>query len=239
MDISWLKARPDADGEPAACHLGAGLYYLTGRSAVGTCWAQRGERLYRLEVEGTAPTRFEWRILRQGRLIARGNMRPPRLGGLREALTTARELCEQAIRLDTTLGAPGATREVGEKALDRVQSGRKSASLRFAAARAALALRPVPQGGPELAGQRLRWARCRKGWPLAAMAVRGGISTATAQRMEVHASGRQIGLEFWLRLAAALGVDAAWLLLGRGTHDQAAPALGAAAPQPERLQSHA
>lgn len=238
MDIAWLTTRPEVAGEPEACSLCAGCYYLRARVAVGVSWAQRGDRLYRLEVESSGPVRFGWRLLRLEVLIAHGSMQPPRLGGLREALGAARHLCEQSIRLDTTLGAGGSPmgpRLVTDKDVQRVRYGRKSAE-RFAALRAAHALAAPPQGGPEQAGERLRWARCRKGWALAALAVRAGISTSSAQRMEMHESGRQLPLALWLMVATALEVDQAWLLLGRGSHE---PAPAAAEPRYERAQAHA
>lgn len=221
MDIAWLQARPDSPDEPETCSLGGGFYYCRCNVEVGVCWARRGDRLYRLEVQGTAISSFLWRLIRAGRLVAKGLMKPPRFGGLREALGTARELCEKHLRLDTTLdsgSSPTGVQEVGDKALDRVLSGRRSAVLRHQALRALYAQGPAPTGGPEEIGGRLRWARCRQGLPLAGLAVRAGVSTSSAQRME-HSGGRELPLGLWLKVAGALRVDPGWLLLGRGAPD--------------------
>lgn len=61
-------------------------------------------------------------------------------------------------------------------------------------------------------GERLRWARDRKVWTLEDVVAASGITKAAISRIENgHHSPRQSTIR---KLAAALDVDAAWLMLG-------------------------
>ena len=61
-------------------------------------------------------------------------------------------------------------------------------------------------------GERLRWARDRKVWTLADLVTASGVTKAAISRIENgHHRPRQGTIR---TLAAALDVDAAWLMLG-------------------------
>ncbi len=229
----WLDKRPDVAGEPEGNPIGRGCFYRRGAAPVvipaafggqalglpGLAWARRADRLYRLEVLRQDTQRAAWELFRDGAKLGSGIVRTRGEDGLRGAIEAAQSGCERCLRLDTTDGVMLREPEP-EKRADHIESGRKAAELRHSALRQAAALQMPAAGGPERAGERLRWARSRKDWPYSGLALRAGISPASAQRMEVSASGLKLPFEIWLKAAEAVQVCPVWLLHGVGHYER-------------------
>ena len=76
----------------------------------------------------------------------------------------------------------------------------------------------------ETVGERLRRARLRRVWTQADLARESGIPIVTISRIENGHHGGLPRQSTVRKRAAALGVDAAWLLLGEGTPEGKAAA---------------